>query len=221
MGPDDLRRRPPLLSVVDRLRAGHRHPDRRARLQLPRRRPARLSSTRGRSDDRQRSRCAPARGPRPRSHLRYGPAAALEAVRGIDLDVQRGEMLGMVGESGSGKSVTMLAVMGLLPPSRPWSRDRSRFRGEELLGMAPKALPGDPRRTHRHDLSGPADRAQSGADRRRADRRGDPHPRSRRISRKAAMARAVDLLDLVVDPAARERRARSTRTSSPAACGSG
>lgn len=39
----------------------------------------------------------------------------VEVIRGIDLHVEEGEILGIVGESGSGKSVTMKSVMGLLP----------------------------------------------------------------------------------------------------------
>ena len=38
----------------------------------------------------------------------------LEAVRGVNLVVEEGQVAGIVGESGSGKSVAMLAAMGLL-----------------------------------------------------------------------------------------------------------
>jgi oligopeptide/dipeptide ABC transporter ATP-binding protein len=63
----------------------------------------------------------------------------LEAIRGVDLEARSGETLGLVGESGCGKSVTMLAVMGLLPPSVE-IRGSIRFRGMELAGRPQKEL---------------------------------------------------------------------------------
>jgi oligopeptide/dipeptide ABC transporter ATP-binding protein len=64
----------------------------------------------------------------------------VQAVRGVDLYVNDHEVLGIVGESGSGKSVTMLAIMGLLPNTATITGS-ARFRGQELLGRdaAPSA----------------------------------------------------------------------------------
>lgn len=45
-----------------------------------------------------------------------GPRGVVQAVRGIDLSVQRGQVAALVGESGCGKSVTAAAVMGILSP---------------------------------------------------------------------------------------------------------
>jgi ABC-type microcin C transport system duplicated ATPase subunit YejF len=56
------------------------------------------------------------------------------AVANIDFEVNRGEVLGLVGESGSGKSLSMLAVMGLLPPNMQVSGS-VRFQGREILGL--------------------------------------------------------------------------------------
>ena len=41
-------------------------------------------------------------------------AGVIHAIRGVDIDLQKGETVAVVGESGSGKSVTMKAVTGLL-----------------------------------------------------------------------------------------------------------
>jgi peptide/nickel transport system ATP-binding protein len=60
-------------------------------------------------------------------------------VAGIDLDVSAGETLAVVGESGSGKSVSMLAVLGLLPASAS-VEGSVRMRGEEVLGAGPERL---------------------------------------------------------------------------------
>ena len=38
----------------------------------------------------------------------------VQSVRGISLDLNKGEALGIVGESGCGKSVTMMSIMRLL-----------------------------------------------------------------------------------------------------------
>ena len=49
----------------------------------------------------------------------FTKAGRVPAVRGVDLEVSRGQTLALVGESGSGKSVTAMAVLGLVdPPGR-------------------------------------------------------------------------------------------------------
>jgi len=60
----------------------------------------------------------------------------LHAVRGIDFQVRRGEMLCLVGESGCGKSMTSLALMGLLPRKAICDADQLSFDGSDLLAMS-------------------------------------------------------------------------------------
>ncbi|MGI4800455.1 MAG: ATP-binding cassette domain-containing protein, partial [Janthinobacterium lividum] len=60
------------------------------------------------------------------------------AVHGIDVQINRGESLGMVGESGCGKSVTWLAALGLLPAATIGGS--VQLEGQELLGAAPATL---------------------------------------------------------------------------------
>jgi dipeptide transport system ATP-binding protein len=60
----------------------------------------------------------------------------MRAVDGVSLKLNEGEVLGVVGESGSGKSVTMLAVMGLIPFPGRVKADKLAFNGRDLLTMS-------------------------------------------------------------------------------------
>ena len=61
------------------------------------------------------------------------------AVDSVDQDVDTGEILAIVGESGSGKSVSMLALMGLLPWTATVTADELTFDGHDLLKMDKRA----------------------------------------------------------------------------------
>ncbi|KGM89277.1 ABC-type dipeptide/oligopeptide/nickel transport system, ATPase component [Roseovarius mucosus DSM 17069] len=58
------------------------------------------------------------------------------AVDGIDVHVDRGEVLAIVGESGSGKSVSMLAVMGLLPDTATITADEMTYDGRDISDLS-------------------------------------------------------------------------------------
>ena len=61
------------------------------------------------------------------------------AVDSVDQDVDAGEILAVVGESGSGKSVSMLALMGLLPWTATVTADEMTFDGQDLLRIGGRA----------------------------------------------------------------------------------
>jgi oligopeptide/dipeptide ABC transporter ATP-binding protein len=69
----------------------------------------------------------------------------LHAVRGVSFELDAGERVGLVGESGCGKTTTILAMLGLLPPS-------ATVAGEVLLdGHSVLVADEDTTRTHRWD----------------------------------------------------------------------
>ncbi len=63
-----------------------------------------------------------------------------EAVAGIDLTIEDGEILGLVGESGSGKTVTAMSIAGLLPRKQCDYRGDIFLNGEDLLHADRKLL---------------------------------------------------------------------------------
>ena len=62
--------------------------------------------------------------------------SVMHAVEGVSLRLDAGDVLGIVGESGSGKSVTMMALMGLVPYPGVISADKLRFDGHDLLTLS-------------------------------------------------------------------------------------
>lgn len=62
----------------------------------------------------------------------------IQAVRGVSLHVDEGDILAIVGESGSGKSVTMKSVMGLLGENADVKADHLELLQKDLLSMSEK-----------------------------------------------------------------------------------
>ncbi len=65
--------------------------------------------------------------------VRYG---GVTAVRGLDLEVQPGEIVGLIGPNGAGKSTTLHAIMGAVP----LQAGDIRLAGRSLRGRAPEAV---------------------------------------------------------------------------------
>ena len=65
----------------------------------------------------------------------------VQAIRGVDFDLYKGETLAIVGESGSGKSVTTKAIMRLLPESNSEIKHGEiLFEGKDLAKLTDKTM---------------------------------------------------------------------------------
>ena len=69
-----------------------------------------------------------------------GGRKPVHAVGGVDLQVQRGEVVALIGESGSGKSVTLRSLLRLHPPQRTQIGGRMLVGGQDVLALSPSAL---------------------------------------------------------------------------------
>ena len=68
-----------------------------------------------------------------------GSGGLRQVVHGVNLDINRGEVVGLIGESGSGKTQTAFSVLGLLPKGGRIVSGSILFEGQELVGADTKS----------------------------------------------------------------------------------
>ena len=74
-------------------------------------------------------------------HVRFrGAEEGKEAVKGISLSMEDGEILGLVGESGSGKTVTAMALTGLLSNAKTELSGEVIFQGMDMMKASRETL---------------------------------------------------------------------------------
>jgi peptide/nickel transport system ATP-binding protein len=129
--------------------------------------------------------------------------ATVHAVNGVSFSVRPGEVLCILGESGSGKSVTLRALLRLLPPRRTQIEGSVRVCGEDVLAMSARRL-----RELRGGIASMVFQEPMTA----LDpvytvgqQIGETLRRHTGIGRAAARARALELLELVRVPSAARR----------------
>jgi oligopeptide/dipeptide ABC transporter ATP-binding protein len=126
----------------------------------------------------------------------------VQAVRGVDLNVRAGEILGVVGESGSGKSVTFLGVMGLLPKSARISGSAT-VGDTELVGASSRIMREVRGRRVAMIFQDPL--SALNPTHRIGDQIVEMIQAHNKVSTKAAMSRAIELLAEVGIPQPAER----------------
>jgi peptide/nickel transport system ATP-binding protein len=68
------------------------------------------------------------------------PKGVVKAVDGVNLEVGRGEVLGLVGESGSGKSITGFSILGLVDPPGRVVSGRILFQGQDIAKLSSREM---------------------------------------------------------------------------------
>jgi len=126
----------------------------------------------------------------------------VQAVRGVDLDVAPGEMVGVVGESGSGKSVTFLGMLGLLPSSAQISGS-AMLDGTQLVGASNRTMRSVRGKRVAMIFQDPLSSLNPVY--RVGDQVVEMIRSHQQISKDAAWSKAVDLLELVGIPQPKDR----------------
>lgn len=132
----------------------------------------------------------------------YG--GTVQAVRGVDFKVEAGRTLAIVGESGCGKSVTVQAMMGLIPmPPGRIMKGSAKLRGVEILGR--KTVEGREVRGAEIGMIFQDPMSSLNPTMTIGDQIAEPLIVHRGYSRKKAWARALELLSLVRIPEVEKR----------------
>ncbi|TCP59971.1 peptide/nickel transport system ATP-binding protein [Rhodovulum bhavnagarense] len=71
-----------------------------------------------------------------------GKRDEVEALRGVNLQLEKGERLGVVGESGAGKSMLAFAILNLIAAPGRVSQGRVMFHGQDLLKLSDRKIRG-------------------------------------------------------------------------------
>ena len=89
----------------------------------------------------------------------------VQAVRGIDFNLHRGETLAIVGESGSGKSVSIKAIMGILANNAIIESGEILYDGMDLTKVHEDRphIPGSAVRIEPHNENRPPDNGGAAA----------------------------------------------------------
>ena len=135
-----------------------------------------------------------------------GRDGIVNAIDGIDLQIGRGEIVGLVGESGSGKSMTALSIARLLPPAAKVIAGEIRLDGVDLLTLPDSDM--NSIRGSRIAMLFQQPKATLDPTNRVGDQVGEALRYRRNVSAKAAWARSIELLADVGIPEP-ERRAKS------------
>lgn len=73
-------------------------------------------------------------------HVRFKGERNVHALNGVDISLAQGEVLGLLGESGSGKSVTLRALLRMLPPRRTDMSGSIKVDGQDVMTLPDEAL---------------------------------------------------------------------------------
>ena len=136
-------------------------------------------------------------------NVRFHGARTVHAVNGLDLSLNKGEVMTILGESGSGKSVTLKALLKLLPPRRTEMTGAMTVDGIDVMALKGRRLSEYRGGTTSMIFQEPAlalDPVYT-----IGEQIAEAVMRHEKVSRKIAMARALDMLERVKIPSPASR----------------